>query len=344
MNDPVERAVCVGFVDLDVIHRVEGPPVWGRKSVCTSVELAAGGPAANAAVSAAALLGSARLISAVGSGAAADLVRADLAAHGVELVDCAPPGWVLPVASALVGPDGARTVVSPSGQWSSWSLTPAARQAVAQADGLLLDGHHPVAARQALDARPPGCVAVLDAGSVKPHAESWLADLDVVAGSADYAAGLGVDLVGAVRHVLDAGAPAAVMTNGAAPVVWATQADPTPRRHTPPQVTAVDTLGAGDAFHGALLAGLLTAGRLPHGRAPGEHAVGGPETRGSWRAGLPAAVELACAVAATRVATVGARACLEQPVMLGEGAGSGGRAGGDGQVGPALLAWAGLRA
>lgn len=284
------RVVCVGFADLDVIHRVDAPPVWGRKGVCTSVELAAGGPATNAAVTAAALLGpsggSVTLVTALGSGAAADLVRADLAGHGVSVLDCAPPGWELPVATAIVGPDGERTVVSPSGQLSSFGLTGTARAAVAAADVLLLDGHHPVAAEQALAARRTGCLAVLDAGSVKPHAQTWLPQLDVVAGSADYAAGLGVDLVAAVRQALAAGAAAAVMTDGANPVCWATRDDPELGYVVPPQVVAVDTLGAGDAFHGALAA-LLASG-----------------------ADLAAGVLGACEVAALRVSVAGARGWL----------------------------------
>lgn len=292
---PTGRIVCVGFADLDVIHRVDAPPVWGRKDTCTSVELAAGGPATNAAVTAAALLGAdarATLITALGGGAAADLVRADLAAHRVEVVDCAPAGWELPVATAIVTPDGERTVVSPSGQMSTFGLTDAARAVVAGAEGLLLDGHHPVAAREALSLRPAGCLAVLDAGSVKPHAETWLADLDVVAGSADYAGGLGVDLTEALTHALDAGARAAVMTDGANPVGWAARDDRSPRWVSPPRVDAVDTLGAGDAFHGALLAALVRGG--------------------AGLAGLGPAVEAACRVAAIRVASAGARAWLPE--------------------------------
>lgn len=286
--------VCVGFADLDVIHRVDAPPVWGRKGTCTSVELAAGGPALNAAVTAAAVLGagdaSVTLITALGEGGAADLVRADLATRHVQVIDCAPAGWELPVATAIVTPDGERTVISPSGQVSTFGLTEQARAVAAGAAGLLLDGHHPVAAATAMALRPPGCPAVLDAGSVKPHAEAWLADLDVVAGSADYAAGLGVDVARALAHALDAGARAAVMTDGAKPVCWATRDEPSPRWVTPPRVEALDTLGAGDAFHGALLAALVSGG--------------GSVT------GLGAAVETACRIAATRVATAGARAWL----------------------------------
>src|SRR5690606_35620805 len=74
----------------------------------------AGGPAANAAVTAARLLGGACLVTAIGDGPGADAVRADLAAHQVQVTDLAPPSWPLPVASALVDVHtGERTVISP---------------------------------------------------------------------------------------------------------------------------------------------------------------------------------------------------------------------------------------
>ncbi len=295
---PGSLAVCVGITVLDVVQRVAQRPRWGVKSVATSVEIAAGGPAANAAVTAARLLGSARLITAVGDSPQAELVRADLARHGVEVIDCAPTGWSMPVSTCIVEDAGERTVVAVGATDSPVELSDPARALVRQASGILVDGHHPRAALEALELRDEGCVAVLDAGSAKPHVEGWLPLIDVAAGSADYAAGLGLDLAGALAHVLSAGAGAGVMTDGANPLCWA-QGDPGPQSPggsgepgrqptwlTPPAVTAVDTLGAGDAFHGGLLAALV--------------------------AGLPleAAVGLAAQVASTRVAQIGARGWL----------------------------------
>lgn len=331
MGRPGE-VLCLGIAVLDVVQRVGGPPPWGLKSVARSANLAAGGPATNAAVTAARLLGGATLITALGTSPIAGLIREDLSRHGVRIIDIAGPGWEPPVSTCLVGPDGERTVVSVGATATRWELTDEARRelgraahdagaqdaavqgAGAQTAGgqdagvrydsaprgrtvLLLDGQHPVAATQALATRPAGCLALLDAGSVKAHAEAWLADLDVVAGSADYAAGLGMDLEGAVRHALRAGASAAVMTDGPGAVCWAEQGSPVSRTQ-PPRVRAVDTLGAGDAFHGALAAGLA------HGMPLGE------------------AVDLACRVASTRVAHEGARDWMADVAPL-TGCGSG---------------------
>ena len=280
--------VCLGLAVLDVVQRVAAPPEWGRKHVSTSAEVVAGGPATNAAVCAARLLGSATLITGLGGGTAGAAVRAELSSYDVSVVDLAPPEWEPPVAACLVDPAGERMVVSPGALSTPWGLSAAARDAVVGADVLLLDGHHPVAAQEALDvAREAGVRTVLDAGSAKPHAEAWLARLDVVAGSADYAAGLGLDLTGAVEHALAAGAGAAVMTDGAAPLLVRERGMGEAVRVRPPGVRAVDTLGAGDAFHGALAAGLATG------------------------KGLVEACEQAARVAARRVEHAGARAWLE---------------------------------
>ena len=271
-----------------MVQRVDDRPAWGTKSVVAGTELAAGGPAANAAVTAAALLGEASLVTGLGGSPAAALCRADLEAHGVRVVDLAPPGFALPTSSGIVEPDGTRTVFSTSALASRLTLDDAARAVLQRADAVMFDGHHPVAAGMSVGLlADTDCLLVLDAGSVKPAAESWLAWLDVVAGSADYAAGLGRDLAGAVEHVLAGGATAAVMTDGPGEVLWSC---PTGTgRLQPPAVEARDTLGAGDAFHGALVASLLANG----GR-------------------LDEAVARAAGVASSRVQHVGARGWLKE--------------------------------
>lgn len=88
-----------------------------------------------------------------------------------------------------------------------------------------------------------------------------------------------------MAHVLAAGAGAAVMTDGAAPVVWQTRTGEA-GSYAPPAVRAVDTLGAGDAWHGAFVA--VLASELP----------------------LPQAVAYASEAATIRVQHQGARAWL----------------------------------
>jgi len=283
------QAVFVGLTTLDVIQRVTSVPRWGRKGVSESGALFAGGPAANAAVTCAALLGSATLVTAVGVGAAANVARQDLRRHGVQVIDCAPRGWALPIATCIIRADGERTVLSPGATISDARLNLTAREAVARAEALLIDGHHPLLAVEALDLTAG--VKVLDAGSTKTHVEPWLGKFDAVVCSADYVPQPETRGGSVTRHVLDAGAGAVIVTHGSGPVQWQRQGGPK-RSVDPPQVEAKDTLGAGDAFHGALIAGLLR---------------GSPPLQS-----LDTAIQLAVATASLRCSVVGARSWLKQ--------------------------------
>lgn len=292
------RVVAVGLTSLDVVHELSGPLPVGVKTMSESVELIAGGPATNAAVTAAALLGEATLISALGSSDRADIVDVDLSMHGVRVLDCTGiTTWSIPVASCIVDHLGERTVVSPGARDSEFVLDEGALQAVEEADVLLLDGHHPTLAEQALAAKRPDCVVVLDAGSVKTRAESWLPQIDVLAASADYSRvvhdGRAAD---ACAHGLSAGCRAVIVTQGADPVLYQLAGWPTPREVPVEQVHVRSTLGAGDAFHGALAAALAQA--IAAGEAADLDRL------------LPPAIRLAAQVATLRVQVLGGRAWL----------------------------------
>ena len=304
-----------GLTVVDVIQLVEAPPEPDEKIVALDQLVAAGGPATNAAVAFSALGGRALLAAPVGVGPLADLVRADLAAAGVELIDCAalgPAGTDTPDPTASPAPGlsvssctitastGARSVVSTNARTAT---DPAALDVYASRAGdgrepppdvVLIDGHNPALAALALDlAAGADAFTVMDAGSWKDDAADLPGRCDVVAASARfYPPGPAGPLTGpaeAARWLREAGAGGVVITRGARPALWwcAGGHDSV----SPPQVAAVDTLGAGDVFHGALAHALahVTPGRLTG-------------------AGLAAAVERACVIAATSTEVFGTRA------------------------------------
>ena len=80
----VTSALFAGLCVVDLVHRVARPPGPDEKVTALSRELVAGGPATNAAVTFAVLGGSARLLTAVGSGPLGDVVRADLERPGSD--------------------------------------------------------------------------------------------------------------------------------------------------------------------------------------------------------------------------------------------------------------------
>lgn len=288
---PREDAWFVGLTTLDVVHRAGPPPSANEKITATRQDVAAGGPAANAAVLARALGIRAHLLTALGGSAVAAAARADLETAGVHLVDVAP-GHELAVSAIRVDEHtGARAVTSLDG--GAADPPPPDFSALPDPDVVLIDGHYPrLAVAAARVARERGALVVLDAGRWRPVFAELIGLADVVAASADFTlpdGGRGPDAL------LTAGAGVGVVTAGAGPVRYVTRAGA--GAIPVPAVPVRDTLGAGDAFHGALVAALVT-----HPPAPGEPLA---------TAGLERALRCAVAVASHRVQHVGPRSYLD---------------------------------
>ncbi|QUC01293.1 PfkB family carbohydrate kinase [Cellulosimicrobium cellulans] len=258
--------VCCGLVTLDVVQVVDALPGPDEKVVARSLAATFGGPAANAAATAVALGVPTTLVTAVGHGPLAAVVRAELESSGVTLVDAADgvARAVQPAVSTVLvtRATGERAVVSTNasgfGDLADARLVGPGRTTdlldeLGPGDVLLLDGHHPgLALRVARRARERGCAVVLDGGSWKPDAPAMIGLCDAVVVSADFRPpGIATD------DVLDAvaalGPRFVARTRGPRPVEVLDAGEryevavPRPGR-------VVDTLGAGDVVHGAFAA------------------------------------------------------------------------------------------
>jgi sugar/nucleoside kinase (ribokinase family) len=263
--------LACGLATLDVTQVVDALPGPDEKIVARSLDVHAGGPALNAAITAARLGCTARLASRVGTGAPAAAVASELAAEGVAVVDAAGEGWSLALSTVLVtASTGQRAVVSTN----ATTLGAPATLPDGVLDGVtavLVDGHHlDLAVPLAAAAREAGIVVLLDGGSWKPGLDALLAHVDVAVLSADFHVP-GVDGAGTLDAVHGHGPAVVAQSHGSGPVDVASwrPGDVTdgaaPRRARldvaqldPSDV--VDTLGAGDVLHGALLAAVAHRG------------------------------------------------------------------------------------
>jgi len=293
-EDETPRGIFVGLATLDTAYRVEALPAPNAKITALSQELAAGGPAANAAVTFAALGGNAVLITAIGAHPLARHVVAELAGRGVEVVDCTPGSTGPPAVSSIyvVDATGDRSVVSVNGASIAPRPQPMLAATIAGAGVLVVDGHHPELALAASRlARGSGVPVVLDGGSWKLVLDELLPLVDVAICSADFRAP-GVATVGeSARELRRRGVPAVAVTRGGEPVLWWSGASA--GEVAVPRVSVRDTLGAGDVFHGAF--GYATS-RWPE-------------------IAFPRALAFAAEVAAVRCAVPGLRAWLDTPAL-----------------------------
>lgn len=249
-----QRGVFVGLATLDVIHLVDTTPGPNQKVTAQRQFVAAGGPAANAAVTFAALGGEAVLLTALGTGVVAESVRADLAAHGVRVLDAAPALVdAVPVSSIVVRQGtGERSIVSvdATGVTVPAPVGDHLLSIVDTADVVLVDGHHPAPALAAARrARAGGIPVVVDAGRWKPVFDDLVPlDPEFVC-SADLRYPGTDDVRSSAAALRGRGLTTVVTTRGADPVLW--WHGPDSGEVPVPQTHAVDTAGAGDAFHGA---------------------------------------------------------------------------------------------
>lgn len=255
-NAPVSEkgpvGVFVGLATLDVIHRIAKAPAANQKITSTAQFVAAGGPAANAAVTFAGLGGNAILVTALGDDPVAELIRADLAAYGVSVVDAAAGTTrAVPVSAvSVVESTGDRSVVSLDAVNSDASPPGGLDDLVAAADVVLVDGHHPLIARAAVRcAAARATPLVVDAGRWKPVMNDIVDFATDMVCSNDFRVP-GTDNPGATAAALVArGVRTVVTTHGGDPVEWWSDGESGTVPVEP--VVVVDTLGAGDAFHGA---------------------------------------------------------------------------------------------
>ena len=255
-NAPVSEkppvGVFVGLATLDVIHRIAKAPAVNQKITSAAQFVAAGGPAANAAVTFAALGGDATLVTALGDDPVADLIRADLAEYGVSVVDAAAGTTrAVPVSAvSVVESTGDRSVVSLDAVNSDASPPAELGDLVADADVVLVDGHHPMIARAAVrHAKARSTTVVIDAGRWKPVMSDLVAYATDMVCSNDFRTPGADTPQSAAAELVRSGVRTVVTTHGSDPVQW--WSDGASGSVAVEPVMVVDTLGAGDAFHGA---------------------------------------------------------------------------------------------
>lgn len=257
------RTLFVGLSTLDVIHVVAAPPGRNEKVTATRQFVAAGGPAANAAVTFAALGGDPLLVTSVGVGPVADLIRGDLQRFGVVVKDVNSnsrrAGDAAVSAILLDRATGERSVVSMDGAATQVSAPVGQEPLFDDALAVLIDGHHPdLALWAAHTAKAANIPVILDAGRWRPVFADLLPLCDTVICSADFRVPGSADSQESADHVRQLGVMRVAVSRGPDSILW--WEDDEHGSVEVPSVNAVDTLGAGDALHGAFAFAALDEG------------------------------------------------------------------------------------
>jgi sulfofructose kinase len=237
------RVLCVGSSVVDFVFRLDTLPTHPEKLRAADARIVGGGCAANAAVAVARLGGEAWLAGRLGDDEVGRLVVAGVAAEGV---DCSlvrlTPGARSAFSSVYVDSTGERQVVSFRGEGLDDS--PDLIAGAPPVDAVLADTRWTPGNLAALElARARGIPAVLDAEA--PIDRALLAAASHVAFSRQGLASVADGPPAEALAALD-GVAWACVTDGADGVYVRGGS-----HIAAPKVEAIDTLGAGDVWHGA---------------------------------------------------------------------------------------------
>lgn len=264
----------MGLTTLDLIYQVAAPPTANQKLVASNYIMAAGGPATNAAIAfqylnqqnqGISLTESSNrlttLLSVLGHHPISHMVRSEVEQWGVAIADLQPlhPDPVATSSIMVTAATGERAVVSlnavkcvakpdqiPAGLDQKWD----------QIGVVLIDGHQmKVGETIAHRANQEGIPVVVDGGSWKPGFEKVLSAATYVICSENFCPPGCQTATDVHRFLQDLGVLHVAITHGANPIEYwdnrSADASPSPDLIDVPDISPVDTLGAGDIFHGA---------------------------------------------------------------------------------------------
>lgn len=291
----VPRILCLGMSALDAIYRVPAIPTIPTKILATAFAESGGGMAANASVAVARLGGRAHYWGRLGDDPLGARILAQLAAEGVDVSGVRRlPGRASPSAAIMVAPDGERLVCAYNDPALDRDPAWLPLAEVAMFAAILADVRWPEGAAAVLDAaRLHGRPAVLDADVGAPDA---LADLagratHAVFSEPGLACAAGAGDVGACLERVARGHPGVVgVTLGPEGVLWRQGGS----EHRVPAfpIRAVDTLAAGDVWHGAFTLVLAEGGPVEAAARFANAAAAIKCTRSGGRSGAPSRAEV----------------------------------------------------
>jgi len=250
------RILCIGIPVRDLTFRVEAVPVPGSKANATHLAEICGGNALNAAIAMARLGGRVAFAGPMGDAreTSSDFILAQLAQEGIDTTHIVRmPGLTTPVSAIMIEPSGERTLTIYRDP-ALWTVKlPGTIELLTDCQAVLIESRCGCFSidlcTEARRRGIPVIVGVDRAMSLQDELLTAASHLLFASEQVQETAGIGDD--GAALKRLAALTPAFLAaTRGPQGTIWLNDAGALEETAAFP-VQAVDTLGAGDVFHGA---------------------------------------------------------------------------------------------
>lgn len=247
-----KQGLFVGLVTLDLIYLTSSPPGINQKIVALDYTVTAGGPATNAAVTFSYWENTAKILGVVGQHPITHLIRSDLANYQLEIQDLDPTKIEAPpVSSILVTKStGDRTVISINATKSQVAESKIPADILRDIDIILIDGHQMAISKKIAElAQVKNIPIVVDCGSWKSGFEELLPLVNYAVCSANFYPPGCETTDQVIAYLAELGIPNIAITQGEKPIQYLSKG--IAGTIEVPTIKPIDTLGAGDIFHGA---------------------------------------------------------------------------------------------
>ncbi len=228
------RGYFVGLTTMDYVFYVDSHPRKNSKVKTNHFTRLVGGPAANAAITYSLLGGNATLVTCLGNTAESDVIKETLEKFGVTVVNCTEDDAMPAVAAIAVDRNGDRQIFSGQNQYKTIHVP-----ALEEPAFCLFDLNQQELSLAVL--RNCDCEIIVDAGSWKGETLAFLKKASVVISSEEFRDPVGRDIF----SIQECASAQKAMTRGEKPIRLDDGEVPVA------SVPCVDSLAAGDIFHGA---------------------------------------------------------------------------------------------
>lgn len=234
------KGLFIGLCTTDYLYYIDNYPQENTKIKTNHFDTYIGGPATNAAITYALLGGDATVATCLGKSPQAKAMKQELESFGVKVLDFSQDDILPNTSSIVISKSGNRTIFS--GQSCFKQIV---EQDVTNYDFYLFDCNQQEISLDILRKIAVEKTVLLDAGSWKENIKLFLERADIVIASEVFINPQNHNLL----EMEECKAKHKVITRGEKPLLFDVKEIPVPN------VEVVDTLGAGDIFHGAFCYG-----------------------------------------------------------------------------------------
>ena len=238
-----------GLITIDLHFFTDHFPEENSKTKVKQFDSYIGGPATNAAITFQHLTGNSQLVTAIGQNSFRSMIYERISQYHVRTIDLKENEMADPIFASILTNEssGSRTIFSYIPPKAQLIL---GNEKTREFDIALFDGFYIESAIQkAKECRKEGVTTVLDGGSWKNGTDQLLEYIDLAICSEDFMPPSVINQADVTAYLLNKGVKKAAITRGGKSII--VNEGEVNLLVEIPKVEVIDTLGAGDIFHGA---------------------------------------------------------------------------------------------